>query len=198
MTAFVYVALHLMAYILDQKFDLVRVATEIVLRTYLTIGFVGLALLTALAVTSTDAMVKRLGGRRWRMLHKSAYLIGALAILHQSMQFKLPEAEPTLLAAFYFWLMAYRLLSVRLDIGRSPLRLVLLSVGVAVLAALGEATWIALATGADPRMVLAANLDIEYGFRPAWYVLAGGLAMTLLSLPRTIRPRQRRQRLVAE
>ena len=189
--AFVYVALHLCAYILDQKFDLVRVASEIVLRTYLTIGFVALALLTALAVTSTDAMVKRLGGRRWRLLHKAAYVAGALAILHQSMQFKLPEVEPTLLASFFVWLMAYRALSVREDIGRSPLRLALLSVAVALLAALGEAAWIGLATGADPRMVLAANLDFEYEFRPAWYVLAAGLGMTAVAVVRgmTRRPR---------
>lgn len=175
--AFVYLALHLAAYLLDQKFDLVRVASEIVLRTYLTIGFVGLALLAALAATSTDAMIRRLGGRRWRLLHRSAYVIGALAILHQSMQFKLPEFEPTLLGAAYVWLMAWRALSGRAEVGRSPLRLALLTLGIAVGTALGEAVWIWLATGADPRMVLAANLDIAYGFRPAWYVLGSGLAV---------------------
>lgn len=175
--AFVYLALHLAAYLLDQKFDLVRVASEIVLRTYLTIGFVGLALLAALAATSTDAMIRRLGGRRWRLLHRSAYVIGALAILHQSMQFKLPEFEPTLLGAAYVWLMAWRALSGRAEVGRSPLRLALLTLGIAVGTSLGEAVWIWLATGADPRMVLAANLDIAYGFRPAWYVLGSGLAV---------------------
>ena len=174
--AFVYLALHLVAYILDQKFDLVRVATEIALRTYLTIGFVALALLTALAATSTDAMIKRLGGRRWRLLHKAAYLIGALAILHQSMQFKLPEFEPTMLGALYAWLMLWRALPARFEVGRSPVRLAILSLGVAALTMLGEAVWIALAAGVDPRMVLAANFDFEYEFRPAWFVLAAGLA----------------------
>ena len=183
--AFVYAALHIASYIADQKFDLLRVASEIVLRTYLTIGFIGLALLTALAATSTDAMIKRLGGRRWRLLHKSAYAAGGLAIFHQAMQFKLPEAEPTILAALFAWLMAYRVLSRRLDIGGSPVRLVLLSIAIALLTAVGEATWIRLATGADPLLVLAANLDIAFGFRPAWYVLAAGLAVTLASILRS-------------
>lgn len=184
--AFVYIALHLTSYILDQKLDLGRVASEIVLRTYLTLGFTGLALLTALAATSTDAMVKRLGGRRWRQLHRGAYLAGGLGIVHQAMQFKLPETEPTILAALFGWLMLYRLLSRRRDIGRSPLRLALLSAVVALLTAVGEAAWIRLATGADPLLVLAANLDIEFGFRPAWYVLAAGLAMAAASLLRSI------------
>lgn len=182
--AFVYLALHLCAYILDQKFDLARVATEIVLRTYLTIGFVGLSLLAALAATSTDAMIKRLGGRRWRLLHRAVYLIGALAILHQSMQFKLPEFEPTLLGAAYAWLMLWRASSGRFEVGRSPLRLALLSLLVALGTALGEAIWIHLATGADATMVLRANLDFEYEFRPAWYVLAGGLAVAVLAAGR--------------
>ncbi len=183
--AFAYAALHIGAYLLDQKFDLLRVASEIVLRTYLTIGFVTLALLAVLAATSTDTMVKRLGGRRWRLLHKAAYVAGGLAILHQAMQFKLPETEPTILAALFAWLMAYRLLSRRLDIGRRPLRLLLLSVAVALLTALGEATWIWAATGADPLLVLAANLDIEFGFRPAWYVFAAGAAMMLAAVLRS-------------
>lgn len=175
--AFVYLALHLAAYLLDHKFDLARVASEIVLRTYLTIGFVGLVLLTALAATSTDAMIRRLGGRRWRLLHRSVYVIGALAILHQSMQFKLPEFEPTLLGAAFGWLMLWRALPGRLEVGRSPLRLALLTLAVAFGTALGEAIWIWLATGADPRMVLEANLDVAYGFRPAWYVLGSGVAL---------------------
>ena len=192
--AFVYLALHLCAYILDQKFDLARVAGEIVLRTYLTIGFVGLSLLTALAATSTDAMIKRLGGRRWRMLHRSVYLIGALAILHQSMQFKLPEFEPTLLGAAYAWLMLWRASSGRLEVGRSPLRLALLSLLVALGTALGEAVWIHLATGADATMVLRANLDFEYEFRPAWHVLFGGLALAMAAAARGLFRMVRRAR----
>ena len=58
--AFVYIAAHFMLYVVDEAFDLRKVATEIVFRIYLTIGFVGLLILTAMAVTSTDGMVRRL------------------------------------------------------------------------------------------------------------------------------------------
>src|SRR3954469_10648551 len=61
-TAFCYAMLHLMLYIVQEKYDLLKVASEIVLRIYLTIGFVALIGLSALATTSTDGMIKRLGG----------------------------------------------------------------------------------------------------------------------------------------
>ena len=60
--AFCYAVLHLTLYIVEQKYDLAKVASEIVLRIYLTIGFVALIGLIALAATSTDGMIKRLGG----------------------------------------------------------------------------------------------------------------------------------------
>ncbi len=60
---------HISLYVADQMFDLWKVASEIALRLYLTIGFVALLGLTALAVTSTDGMVRRLGGKRWQRLH---------------------------------------------------------------------------------------------------------------------------------
>src|SRR4030088_2493238 len=59
-TAFAYAFMHLTLYTADQMFDLVKVATEIVLRIYLTIGIVAVLSLAALAATSTDAMIKRL------------------------------------------------------------------------------------------------------------------------------------------
>ena len=65
-------------YIADQKWDLVRVASEIVLRFYLTIGFVALLGLVVLGATSTDAAIRRLGGN-WNRLHKIVYVIGVLA-----------------------------------------------------------------------------------------------------------------------
>src|SRR3981081_2340225 len=66
-----YIAIHFSLYVGDQMFDFAKVASEIVLRIYLTIGFVALIGLFALAATSTDTMVRRLGGRRWSRLHQS-------------------------------------------------------------------------------------------------------------------------------
>ena len=62
--AFTYGLAHISLYLADLKFDFAKAATEIALRIYLTIGFTALLGLTALAATSTDAMVRRLGARR--------------------------------------------------------------------------------------------------------------------------------------
>lgn len=109
--AFIYVMIHFGLYATDQAFDLGKVAHEIVMRVYLTIGFAALLGLAALAATSTDAMIRRLGGRRWRRLHQFVYLIGILAVIHYCFQSKLDLWEPTIMAGLLFWLLAYRLLT---------------------------------------------------------------------------------------
>ena len=79
--AFAYAITHLTLYTADQMFDLAKVASEIALRIYLTIGFTAVLGLAALAATSTDGMVRRLG-RRWQKLHRLVYLIALLAAVH--------------------------------------------------------------------------------------------------------------------
>ena len=95
-----YAGLHFSLYILDQHFDFLKVASEIVLRIYLTIGFLCLTGLSALAVTSTDAMVRRLTAKRWHALHRLVYVIAPLATVHFFMQSKLDEYQPVLMAGF--------------------------------------------------------------------------------------------------
>ena len=109
-TAFCYAVLHLTLYVVQEKYDLVKVASEIVLRIYLTIGFVALIGLIALAATSTDGMIKRLGGARWNRLHKLVYPIAILGIIHFLMQTKLDISESVMVAGFLFWLLGYRLM----------------------------------------------------------------------------------------
>ena len=92
-TALVYASVHFSLYIVDQKFNLLTVASEIVKRFYLTIGFVALSGLIALGVTSTDAAMKRMG-RRWKQLHRLVYPIGVLALLHYFIQTKANVGEP--------------------------------------------------------------------------------------------------------
>ena len=75
--AFAYAAIHLLFFVVDSGFRLGFVVQEIVLRLYLTIGAATLTILIALAATSTDGMIRRLGGRRWRWLHWSVYPAGA-------------------------------------------------------------------------------------------------------------------------
>jgi len=182
-TALCYALIHLTLYTIDLKLDLLRVASEIALRFYLTIGFVALVGLIALGSTSTEAAIKRLG-RNWNRLHKIVYVIGVLAAFHFFTQSKADAYEPTLMAGFFLLLMLYRLAHWRGFSLTSPLVLV----GIAVLAALGTAAieyaWYGIATGVPPGRVLAANLHFSYSIRPAWWVLATGLGVTLLSVVR--------------
>ena len=67
--------------------------------------------LATLAATSTDGMIRRLGGRRWRRLHQLVYAIGVLAVIHYSFQSKLDLWEPILMVGLLVWLLAYWLLS---------------------------------------------------------------------------------------
>ena len=120
-------------YAADQAFDLAKIATEIAVRIYLTIGFAAVLGLAALAATSTDGMIRRLGARRWQRLHRLVYVIALLAVVHYCMQSKLDLWEPTIMAGIYAWLILYRVLARPVG-ARSRLSLV----GVAVLGRRGR------------------------------------------------------------
>ena len=185
--AFGYAFVHFSLYVtLDQKLALLHVAAEIALRFYLTIGFVALLGLGALAATSTDAMIKRLGAQRWNRLHKLIYLIAALAIFHFYLQSKVDVSEPVLMMGLYFILMIHRLLQKR---GLPAWRVV---AGAAVLApiatAILEATWYAVVRHVNFWMVLRANFDFDNDFRPAIYVAAAGLALVIVHVARNMKP----------
>ena len=81
--AFFYVCLHFSVWIvLDFFFDWPRMWEDILKRPYITMGMLGLLSLIPLAATSTAGMIKRLGARRWRRLHRLAYLAGVAASIH--------------------------------------------------------------------------------------------------------------------
>jgi sulfoxide reductase heme-binding subunit YedZ len=185
--AFAYVLIHFSLYTTSQAFDFEKVASEIVRRVYLTIGFVALLALAALALTSTDGMVRRLGGKGWQRLHRLVYLIGVLAVIHNCFQSKLDEWEPTIMAGLLAWLLGYRLLASRLGARRGlPLGWVGgLGLAAAAGTALGEAVYFRLAFGAPMLRVLDADFSLATGVRPAAVVLAIGLAVTLAAALRT-------------
>jgi methionine sulfoxide reductase heme-binding subunit len=188
--AFAYALAHLLLYTASEAFDLAKVASEIVLRIYLTIGFTALLGLAALAATSTDAMVRRLGARRWQRLHRLIYVIALLAVVHYCMQSKLDLWEPTIIAGIYAWLMGYRLLVKLVGArGRLPLAWVsALSLIAPALTALGEAAYFWIALGVDPARVLSANWSFVAGWRPAAIVLGLGLGVTAIGMVRAIGP----------
>nr|WP_282571857.1 ferric reductase-like transmembrane domain-containing protein [Roseomonas acroporae] len=165
--AMAYALAHLGLYVADENFRLLHVASEIVRRFYLTIGFVALLGLALLGATSTDGWTKRLG-RNWKRLQRLVYPIGVLALLHFFLQSKADVSEATFAAGLFLALMLWRLLPARWQ--GSGLALALLA-PVATLATAGvEYAWYALATRIPAQRVLWANLDLEFGPRPAVWV----------------------------
>nr|WP_315219164.1 protein-methionine-sulfoxide reductase heme-binding subunit MsrQ [uncultured Duganella sp.] len=80
---FFYGFLHFMTFLwFDHFFDFAEMWKDVLKRPFITVGFIAFVLLIPLAVTSTNAMVKRLGGKRWQWLHRLIYVIAPLAILH--------------------------------------------------------------------------------------------------------------------
>ena len=174
--AALYAGAHFMIYVLDQKWNLVVVATEIIKRFYLTIGFVALLMLVVLAVTSTDGWQKRLR-RNWKRLHWLIYPAAFIAIVHFFIQSKVKIGEPAFTAGLFAWLMLWRVLPSRLQ--RSYLGLALLAVASTLAAVVFEAAWYGLVNGRDPTVVLLANLDPELAFRPAHKVLIASLLVII-------------------
>lgn len=111
--AFFYVVLHFLVYAgLDQRFALGAVVEDIAKRPYITLGMTALLLLLPLAATSTNAMMRRLGGR-WKKLHRLVYGISLLGVWHFYWQVKLDTLEPLIYAAALAVLLAFRLVEWR-------------------------------------------------------------------------------------
>ena len=183
--AFAYAFAHLALYVVDQHYDLTRVASEIALRFYLTLGFVALLGLAALAATSTDAMIRRLGAPAWNRLHKIVYALAALGLAHFYLQSKADVSEPVWMTGLYLILMLYRAL---LKSGASVLAAVGGAGGGALaLTALIEATWLHFRRHVDFLDVLAANIDPDQFPRPTAYVAAAAAAALLLYFVRARR-----------
>jgi sulfoxide reductase heme-binding subunit YedZ len=93
--AFTYGCLHFSVYlVLDQFFAWDEIWKDIVKRKFITVGFLALVLLVPLAVTSTNKMVKRLGFRRWKRLHRLVYVAASLGIIHFVWRVKADTVEP--------------------------------------------------------------------------------------------------------
>jgi sulfoxide reductase heme-binding subunit YedZ len=81
--AFFYGCLHLMTYIaFDRFFRLTTIPGDIATRRFIAVGMAAFFLMLPLAITSTDAMVKRVGGKRWARLHRLAYVAAILGVMH--------------------------------------------------------------------------------------------------------------------
>jgi methionine sulfoxide reductase heme-binding subunit len=175
---FCYVAAHLALFFADQSYSVGKVFHEITHRIYLIIGATAWLGLAALAATSTDGMVRRLGAMRWRRLHQLIYGIALLALVHYFQQTKADVTVPTFAASLFLWLIAYRVLAWWLDASElSTASLLALAVVVSILTFIGEAVGLAIAFHVSPLLVLGTAFDFEAGIRPGWQVLAAGLAV---------------------
>jgi len=107
---FFYAFLHMLLYLwLDQFFDITEIIKDIVKRPFITIGFFTFSALIPLVISSNNRMVKRLGGRTWKKLHRLTYFIAIASSIHFYMLVKQDKAEPL----FYIGLLVI-LLGVRL------------------------------------------------------------------------------------
>ena len=107
---FFYVCLHFLSWIwLDQYFDLDAMFKDVVKRPFITLGFTCFVLLIPLAVTSTNAMVRRLGGRNWQRLHRLVYFIGIGGVVHFLWLVKSDITQPLIYGVILAALLGFRL-----------------------------------------------------------------------------------------
>ncbi|MDP2833449.1 MAG: protein-methionine-sulfoxide reductase heme-binding subunit MsrQ [Pseudomonadota bacterium] len=108
--AFFYALLHFTSYVwLEQFFDWAAIWKDIVKRPFISVGFASFLLLIPLAATSTNAMIKRLGGKRWQTLHRAVYAIAVFAVLHFWWMVKKDITQPAIYAAVLALLLGVRL-----------------------------------------------------------------------------------------
>ncbi|HRE20687.1 MAG TPA: protein-methionine-sulfoxide reductase heme-binding subunit MsrQ [Rhabdaerophilum sp.] len=178
--SFAYAAIHLVFYIVDLKFDLVKVTSEIVLRFYLLIGFVSLTVLLVLAATSTDGMIRRLGAARWNLLHSAVYPVALLALWHGALQSKIDASEHVVMTGLFLVLMAIR--AMRGRVALNVLSLFLLAVLGAAATLVVEMLWYGLATGVPAQRIFEANWMLALQPRPALVVGMITMSLPVLSL----------------
>jgi sulfoxide reductase heme-binding subunit YedZ len=125
--AFFHACQHFTTYLwLDQFFDWPGMLVDIAKRPFVTVGFAAFVLLVPLAVTSTNAMVRRLGARRWQRLHRLVYGIAILGVIHFWWLVKKDVTEPLAFAVVMSILLASRLIQrrpvppQRSTVGRAP------------------------------------------------------------------------------
>ena len=118
--AFFYGFLHLITYsIFDKSLDIPAIAADVWNRPFIAVGMLAFFLLIPLAVTSTNGMIKRIGGKNWARLHKLTYLIAILGVIHFWMIVKSDLTYPLLFGLVLAGLLGYRIYA-NLEKPKSP------------------------------------------------------------------------------
>lgn len=107
--AFFYVCLHFTTYIwLDKFFDLHEILKDVAKRRFITVGFAAFVMLIPLAITSTAGWIRRLGGKRWRALHRLIYFSAIAGVIHYLWLVKADKHKPLEYGAVLAILLGYR------------------------------------------------------------------------------------------
>jgi len=108
--AFSYLCVHFLTYlVLDQSLDLSAIWKDVAKRPFITLGFLGFLLLLPLAITSTAGWIRRLGGRRWQMLHRGIYVAAVCGVIHYYWKVKSDVRMPLFYGALVGILLLWRL-----------------------------------------------------------------------------------------
>jgi sulfoxide reductase heme-binding subunit YedZ len=107
--AFFYACLHFTTYLwFDKLFDVHEIWKDVYKRPFITVGFVAFTLLIPLAITSTAGWIRRLGGRRWRILHRAIYISAVCGVIHYYWLVKSAVVKPLIYATLVGILLAWR------------------------------------------------------------------------------------------
>ena len=110
LSAFFYVSLHFLTYLgPDQSFDLSAMWKDVAKRPFITVGFAAFVLLIPLAITSTTGWIRRLGGKRWQLLHRSIYVAAVCGVIHYYWLVKSDVRKPVFYGALVGILLLWRL-----------------------------------------------------------------------------------------
>lgn len=131
--AFFYGLLHFLTYIwLDKFFDVHEMLKDVAKRRFITVGFTAFVLMIPLAVTSTQGWIRRLGGRRWNLLHRLIYVSVVAGVIHYTWLVKADLTKPLEYAAVVSVLLGYRMVIWAVPLFRSRKSVPLVAKGAEV------------------------------------------------------------------
>ena len=161
--SFFYCLLHVIAWFGLRFWDLATLGSELAVRLSLWVATASMIVLMALAATSFDSVIRRMG-QRWKRLHNLVYAAAFLAVLHFLLSPGSLQGVPFLMAGGYFWLMGWRLLD-RRRLGNDPTALAGLGLSAAAFALLLQPLWLVTVqagrTGQGAWSALADNINLD-------------------------------------